>query len=76
MQTIRPRRFNVAIATAGIAIAGTLAVPHAVWEVALHVCAKTIDFAYNVTELPCRIAESIRTLPERMDPTRSECNEP
>jgi hypothetical protein len=28
----------------------------------------------TVLEIPCRIATNLRNLPERMNPTRSECN--
>jgi len=76
MQAIRPHRFNVAVAIALVAVAGACAEPRAVWEAAMTVCTKTIDFADNLAGLPCRIAKSFRTLPERMDPTCSECNKP
>ena len=76
MQAIRPHRFKVAFATALLVLAGTFAAPHTVWEVALSVYTKTVNLAENLVGLPCRIAKNFRTLPERMDPTCSECNKP
>ena len=32
------------------------------------------QFSDIVLKLPCRIATNLRSLPERMNPTRSECN--
>jgi hypothetical protein len=76
MQPNHPRRFKVAIAVALVAVAGSLTAPNVIWEVALSVCTRAIDLANNVTGLPRRIAKSFTTLPERMDPTCPECNEP
>jgi len=76
MQAIFPRRFKVAIATALVVVVVALATPHVVWVIALSVCASAIDLTENLPEIPCRIAKSIRTLPERMNPICPECNEP
>jgi hypothetical protein len=76
MQSIRRQRFKVALAAALLVFAGIIAAPHAVWAIALSVSTRTIDLADNLVRLPCRIAESFRTLPERMNPTCSECSEP
>jgi hypothetical protein len=76
MQPNRPRRLRVAVAVAMVAAASSLAARNGVWEVALSVCTSAIDLADNMAGLPCRIAKSFRTLPERMDPTCSDCNKP
>jgi hypothetical protein len=76
MQATRLFRFKVAAAIAVVTTACIGAAPDTVWEFALNACTKTIDLAMYVTELPYRIAKSIRTLPERIDPTCSECNKP
>jgi hypothetical protein len=35
---------------------------------------KIVQFGKIAIELPCKMATNLRSLPERMDPTCSECN--
>jgi hypothetical protein len=76
MQSLFTCKPTIVATTALGALAVTFVRPHLVPAVALYVCSEVFDFASNVAELPCRLVRSIQTLPERMDPTCSECNEP
>jgi hypothetical protein len=56
-----------------LALAVTFVVGFSAQNGDIDLSVRNVHFTHSLPELPCRMVTSLRTFPERIDPTCSEC---